>query len=216
MSEAMVFEAIRTPRGRGKANGSLHEVKPISLLTGVLKELQKRHDLDTAQVDDVVMGCVTPVGDRPAAVPGYNDGLLWVSNEAAVSTWLATWLTDADGEGLGVAITGLSGNGVWEYSTDGVVWQTAGAVGAKSALLLAATGRLRFTPAPGFNGTASVTFRGWDGTAGTAGPGEAAAWKQEVRDIGRTMAAVSACGLGIAAPGITESLLTRFEAALQQ
>jgi acetyl-CoA C-acetyltransferase len=64
----MVFDAIRTPRGRGKSSGSLHEVKPISLLTGVLKELQKRHDLDTAQVDDVVMGCVTPVGEQGSCI----------------------------------------------------------------------------------------------------------------------------------------------------
>jgi len=68
MSEAMVFDAIRTPRGRGKSSGSLHEVKPISLLTGVLKELQKRHNLDTSQVDDVVMGCVTPVGEQGSCI----------------------------------------------------------------------------------------------------------------------------------------------------
>ena len=68
MAEAMVFDAIRTPRGRGKSNGSLHEVKPITLLTGVLKELQSRHDLDTGQVDDVVMGCVTPVGEQGSCI----------------------------------------------------------------------------------------------------------------------------------------------------
>ena len=67
-TEAMVFDAIRTPRGRGKVSGSLHEVKPITLLTGVLKELQKRHDLDTSQVDDVVMGCVTPVGEQGSCI----------------------------------------------------------------------------------------------------------------------------------------------------
>ncbi|HEX2651901.1 MAG TPA: acetyl-CoA C-acetyltransferase [Burkholderiales bacterium] len=68
MSEAFVFDAIRTPRGRGKSTGSLYEVKPISLLTGVLKEMQHRHDLDTAQVDDVVMGCVTPVGEQGSCI----------------------------------------------------------------------------------------------------------------------------------------------------
>jgi len=67
-NEAMVFDAIRTPRGRGKSSGSLHEVKPISLLTGVLKELQSRHALDTSQVDDVVMGCVTPVGEQGSCI----------------------------------------------------------------------------------------------------------------------------------------------------
>jgi len=68
MAEAMVFDAIRTPRGRGKSSGSLYEVKPISLLTGVLKELQERHKLDTSQVDDVVMGCVTPVGEQGSCI----------------------------------------------------------------------------------------------------------------------------------------------------
>ncbi len=67
-NEAMVFDAIRTPRGRGKSSGSLHEVKPITLLTGVLKELQRRHGLDTSQVDDVVMGCVTPVGEQGSCI----------------------------------------------------------------------------------------------------------------------------------------------------
>ena len=68
MVEAFVYDAIRTPRGRGKSSGSLHEVKPITLLTGVLKELQKRHDLDTSQVDDVVIGCVTPVGEQGSCI----------------------------------------------------------------------------------------------------------------------------------------------------
>ena len=68
MAEAMVFDAIRTPRGRGKSSGSLYEVKPISLLTGVLRELQERHKLDTSQVDDVVIGCVTPVGEQGSCI----------------------------------------------------------------------------------------------------------------------------------------------------
>jgi len=68
MAEAMIFDAIRTPRGRGKSSGALHEVKPIALLAGILKELQQRHDLDTSQVDDVVMGCVTPVGEQGSCI----------------------------------------------------------------------------------------------------------------------------------------------------
>ncbi len=67
-TEAMVFDAIRTPRGKGKQDGTLHEVKPITLLSGVLRELQQRHDLDTSQVDDVVMGCVTPVGEQGSCI----------------------------------------------------------------------------------------------------------------------------------------------------
>ncbi len=68
MTEAFVFDAIRTPRGKGKKDGSLHEVKPIDLLAGVLRELQRRNDFDTATVDDVVMGVVSPVGEQGSVI----------------------------------------------------------------------------------------------------------------------------------------------------
>ncbi|WP_439113419.1 acetyl-CoA C-acetyltransferase [Hydrogenophaga sp.] len=69
MSEAYVFDAIRTPRGKGKKDGSLHEVKPVNLLAGLLTELQRRNDLDTAAVDDVVMGVVSPIGEQGSVLP---------------------------------------------------------------------------------------------------------------------------------------------------
>ena len=63
--EAFVYDALRTPRGRGKASGSLHEVKPISLVVGLIDEMRARHpELDTNQVDDVVLGVVSPIGDQ--------------------------------------------------------------------------------------------------------------------------------------------------------
>ena len=68
MAQAFVFDAIRTPRGKGKSDGSLHEVKPVALLSGILKDLQARHDFDTAEVEDVVMGCVSPVGEQGACI----------------------------------------------------------------------------------------------------------------------------------------------------
>ncbi len=68
MSEAYIIDAIRTPRGKGKKDGSLYQVKPISLLTGLLNELQARHQFDTAKVDDIVFGCVTPIGDQGADI----------------------------------------------------------------------------------------------------------------------------------------------------
>ncbi|WP_439136047.1 acetyl-CoA C-acetyltransferase [Pseudomaricurvus sp.] len=61
---AYIYDAVRTPRSKGKADGSLHEVKPVALGASLLKELQQRHDLDTSQVDDVVMGCVTPTAEQ--------------------------------------------------------------------------------------------------------------------------------------------------------
>ena len=67
--EAYIYDAIRTPRGRGKKNGSLHEVAPIDLLKTLFHELHARNDnFDTSQVDDVVLGCVTPVGDQGADI----------------------------------------------------------------------------------------------------------------------------------------------------
>ncbi|MBQ0724377.1 MAG: acetyl-CoA C-acetyltransferase [Cycloclasticus sp.] len=67
-TEAYIFDAIRTPRGRGKANGALHEVKPITLLADLLISLQERNQFDTQAVDDIVMGCVTAVGDQGAVI----------------------------------------------------------------------------------------------------------------------------------------------------
>lgn len=64
MTQALIFDALRTPRGRGKADGALHSVKPVNLLAGLLTALQARTALDTSQVDDVVVGCVTPIGDQ--------------------------------------------------------------------------------------------------------------------------------------------------------
>ena len=63
--QAFVYDAIRTPRGKGKKNGSLHEVKPVDLVVGLLDEVKARNPgLDPARVDDVVLGVVTPIGDQ--------------------------------------------------------------------------------------------------------------------------------------------------------
>lgn len=85
MSEAYIIDAIRTPRGKGKKDGSLYEVKPITLLTTLLNELKQRHQLDTAKVDDIVLGCVTPVGDQggdiaktAAIAAGWSDNVAGV------------------------------------------------------------------------------------------------------------------------------------------
>ena len=68
MPHAMIFDAVRTPRGKGKKDGSLHEVKPIDLLAGLLVKLQKRHGFDPAALDDVVMGVVSPVGEQGSVI----------------------------------------------------------------------------------------------------------------------------------------------------
>ncbi|MFF5126594.1 acetyl-CoA C-acetyltransferase [Streptomyces syringium] len=64
-TEAFVYDAIRTPRGRGKANGSLHGTKPIDLVVGLIHEMRRRFpELDPAAIDDIVLGVVSPVGDQ--------------------------------------------------------------------------------------------------------------------------------------------------------
>ncbi len=63
--QAFVYDALRTPRGKGKKNGSLHEVKPIDLVVGLLDAVKERNPgLDPARVDDVVLGVVSPIGDQ--------------------------------------------------------------------------------------------------------------------------------------------------------
>src|SRR4051812_14367342 len=68
-TEALVFDALRTPRGKGKVNGSLHTTKPVDLVVGLMHELLARHGgLDPKRIDDVVLGCVTPIGDQGADI----------------------------------------------------------------------------------------------------------------------------------------------------
>jgi len=82
MTDAFIYDHVRTPRGRGKSDGSLHEVTALNLAAQTLGEVKKRNDLDPALVDDVVLGVVDPVGEaaadiaRTAAlVAGFGDGV---------------------------------------------------------------------------------------------------------------------------------------------
>jgi acetyl-CoA C-acetyltransferase len=68
MTEAYVFDAVRTPRGKGKSDGTLHEVTPVQLATQVLEGIRDRNKLDTAQVEDVALGVVSPVGEQGAVI----------------------------------------------------------------------------------------------------------------------------------------------------
>jgi acetyl-CoA C-acetyltransferase len=68
MTEAFVYDHVRTPRGRGKKDGSLHEVSTLSLATTALRAIKERNKLDTHLVDDVVLGCVDPVGEAGSDV----------------------------------------------------------------------------------------------------------------------------------------------------
>ena len=80
MAEAYVYDAVRTPRGRGKKDGSLHEVPAVRLAAKTLEAIRDRNELDTGLVDDIIFGCVDPVGEAGAVIPrsaafeaGYDD-----------------------------------------------------------------------------------------------------------------------------------------------
>jgi acetyl-CoA C-acetyltransferase len=82
MADAYIYDAVRTPRGRGKPDGSLHQVSTLGLAVTALDAIKRRNHLDTAHVDDVVMGCVDPVGEAggdiaraSALAAGYGDSV---------------------------------------------------------------------------------------------------------------------------------------------
>ncbi|MCA9686387.1 MAG: acetyl-CoA C-acetyltransferase, partial [Myxococcales bacterium] len=71
MSEALIFDAVRTPRGKGKANGSLYTVRPVDLLATTLRSLQERNHFDSAEVDDVIAGCVTQTSEQGSCIARF-------------------------------------------------------------------------------------------------------------------------------------------------
>lgn len=87
MSDAFIYDHVRTPRGRGKTSGALHSITPIELVAQSLAALRDRNELDTSRIDDVVMGCVSPVGEQGA-------------NVARVGALVADYATSAPGKQL--------------------------------------------------------------------------------------------------------------------
>jgi len=68
MTEAYIYDAVRTPRGKGKSDGSLHEITPVQLATQVLEAVRDRNEIDAGEIEDVALGCVSPVGEQGAVV----------------------------------------------------------------------------------------------------------------------------------------------------
>jgi acetyl-CoA C-acetyltransferase len=68
-TEAFIYDYVRTPRGKGKAGGGLNTVKPVTLLAGLMTAIQQRNQLDTSLVDDIVIGCVSPIDDQGSCLP---------------------------------------------------------------------------------------------------------------------------------------------------
>jgi acetyl-CoA C-acetyltransferase len=133
MADAYIFDAVRTPRGRGRANGSLHTITPIELARTVLVALRDRNELDTSQVDDVVFGCVEPFGEQGAnitrvavlyagwdqGVPGYQINRYCASGLEAVNTAAAKVMGGMATLAVGGGVESMSrvpmgaGGGAW-------------------------------------------------------------------------------------------------------
>ena len=133
MTEAFIYDAVRTPRGKGKKDGSLHEVTPVHLLGTLFHAVQERSQLDTSQVDDVVLGCVTPVGEQGADiartavlysgwaenVPGVTQSRFCASGLESVN--LAAMKVMSGQEDLVVA-GGVESMSRWPMGSDGGAW----------------------------------------------------------------------------------------------
>ena len=110
MTDAFILDAVRTPRGRGRADGSLHPITPIQLAAQALAAVRDRNGLDTGQLDDVVLGCVAPLGEQGAdiarvaalvagfaeSVPGKQLNRFCASGLESVNTAAAQIITDQD------------------------------------------------------------------------------------------------------------------------
>lgn len=143
MSEAWIFDHVRTPRGRGRPDGALHGVTPVELLAQVLAALRDRNDLDTTLLDDVVIGCVSPVGEQGAdiariaalmadygtRVPGQQLNRLGASGLEAVNTAAALIMAGQADLTIGGGVESMSripmgsDGGAWS-SDPQVAWRT--------------------------------------------------------------------------------------------
>jgi len=138
MTECYIYDHVRTPRGRGRPDGALHEVPPIELAAGVLRAIRDRNGLDTGLVDDVVFGCVEPVGEQGADIArlaalhaDYAESVAGVQ----INRFCASGL-EATNIAAGQIMAGQSdvaiGGGIESMSRVPIAWMTDPAVAFKT------------------------------------------------------------------------------------
>lgn len=139
MTEAYIFDAVRTPRGKGRKDGALHEITPIQLASQALEAVRDRNDIDTANIDDVVLGCVSPVGEQGAniaRVAAMNAGYAETTAGFQVNRFCASGLEAVNiaaakvmsGEADMVVGGGVEGMSRIPMGSDGGAWPTDPAV----------------------------------------------------------------------------------------
>jgi acetyl-CoA C-acetyltransferase len=133
MTDAFILDAVRTPRGRGRVDGSLHTITPIQLAAQALAAVRDRNGLDTSRLDDVVLGCVTPVGEQGAdiariaalvagyaeSVPGKQLNRFCASGLESVNTVAAQIMSGQSDLAVGGGVESMSRVGM---GTDGGAW----------------------------------------------------------------------------------------------
>jgi len=143
MTEAYIYDHVRSPRGRGKPDGSLHSITPINLASQVLAAIRDRNGLDTSLVDDVIMGCVAPVGEQGAdiariavlnadydvTVPGKQLNRFCASGLEAINTAAAQVMS---GQSDVVIAGGVESMSRVPMMSDGGAWATDPAVAYKT------------------------------------------------------------------------------------
>jgi acetyl-CoA C-acetyltransferase len=133
MTDAFILDAVRTPRGRGRPDGSLHPITPVELAAQTLAALRDRNNLDTKLVDDVTLGCVTPVGEQGAdiarvaalvagydeSVPGKQLNRFCASGLESVNTAAAQVMSGSSDMAVGGGVESMSRV---PMGTDGGAW----------------------------------------------------------------------------------------------
>ncbi|WP_370261960.1 acetyl-CoA C-acetyltransferase [Limnobacter sp.] len=133
MPSALIFDTVRTPRGKGKKDGSLHGATPVWLLNNLFTALQQRNQLDTSLVDDVVLGCVTPVGEQGADIArtavldaGWAETVAGVTQSRFCASGLESVNLAAAKVGSGledmVVAGGVESMSRWAMGSDGGAW----------------------------------------------------------------------------------------------
>src|SRR5882672_3803943 len=143
MTDAFIYDAVRTPRGKGRKDGSLHEVTPVRLAVTALQAIRDRNKLDTHLVDDVVLGCVMPIGEQgadiartAAVISGYAETVPGVQvNRFCASGLEATNMAAAQvmaGQSQAAIGGGVESMSRVAMGSDGGAWPTDPAVAFKS------------------------------------------------------------------------------------
>ncbi|MBL8315486.1 MAG: acetyl-CoA C-acetyltransferase [Rubrivivax sp.] len=169
MSDAFIYSHLRTPRGKGKKDGSLHQATPVWLLRTLLKEMERRHALDTSLVDDVVLGCVTPIGEQGADIArtavldaewaltcaGVTQSRFCASGLESVN--LAAAKVKSGWEDLVVA-GGVESMSRWQMGSDGGAWVMDPRINEKTGFVPQGIGADLIATMEGFSRTDVDTF----------------------------------------------------------